>query len=146
MLNRIAVYELPSTFVNEGDPRLGQPRVFQKVPSLQDRFHERKYKLALFQILVDYYEEYKRDGLNSQQSQFDLRRIYLDEHGRTDKQWFEEYFEITGKTDGQSSPTRGVHKKRLKDIHGALRGYKQSAKKLNIWLKPFLEGKENVRK
>eukprot|EP00966_Prymnesium_polylepis_P056000 1295831-Prymnesium_polylepis.1 len=62
MLNRIVVFTMPSTFVNEGDPRLGQPRVFQKVPNLQNRFHERKCKLALFQILVDYYMEYNGTG------------------------------------------------------------------------------------
>jgi len=147
VLNRIVVYELPSTFVDAGDIRLGQPLVFEKVPNLQHRFRERKYKIALFQILVDYYQEYQQHGLNSQKSKYDLRSIYEGEHGKTDQQWFDEFFEITGRIDGKKSPTRGVHKKRRKDIHERLQrgGYKLSAKKFNVWLQPFLD-KANVRK
>jgi phage/plasmid-associated DNA primase len=141
VLNSIHAFKLPSTFVNEGDPRLtdGTPYVYPKIGDLVQRMYDRKYKLALFYILKDFYDMYKRDGLDSCTSAYDMRSIYREEHGMTDEQWFDEYFEVA--PDGMERlTTRGIHSVLEQN------GYKGGEKQIRAWLKAKFGDKDSPNK
>eukprot|EP00966_Prymnesium_polylepis_P326580 7382498-Prymnesium_polylepis.1 len=94
VLRSIAAFEMPSTFVSAGDPRLDQPLVFPKVEQLERHFEQRGYKIALLRLLHEFYQEYVRDGVAPLGSQYDDRSIYAEaEEAKTNEQWFDEYFE-----------------------------------------------------
>ena len=56
-----------------------------KIPNLEQRFKERKHKIALFFALCDYYKIYTRDGLPPLTSDFSLTRIYHEDHPSFDE-------------------------------------------------------------
>ena len=63
VLNSLHSFEMPSFFKGPGDRvPLGTAFVKEKIPNLEARFEERKYKLALLEFLRDYWVEYRRMG------------------------------------------------------------------------------------
>jgi len=143
VLKSIHVYKMPSTFVDAGDARLGpppQPLVFPKVEDLPTRFGQRAYRVSLLGVLAEYYAEFQRDGLDTHPTQYDLRSIYEEAHGRTDQQWFDEFFEAVAQDDGTTRLTTG-------GIHAVLAksGYTKSKKALGTWLNSRFQGHASVR-
>ena len=142
VLNSIHVYAMPSTFVDAGDPRLGPPAqglFYAKVADLHARFAQRDYRLALFHVLREYYDEYEGDGLDSQQTPHDLRSIYQEEHGRTDQEFFDACFVVVDQDGGERLTTGAIHDA-LKD-----QGYAKSKKALGAWLKSRFHEHASVR-
>jgi phage/plasmid-associated DNA primase len=147
LLNSMHAYAMPATFVEAGDPRLGPPpapNVFPKIDGLDERFAQRPYRLALFNVLREYYVEYERDGLDKrngqpQRSAFDRRDIYEEAHGRTDAEWFDAYFDVASVDDGT--------RLRLRDIHATLREheYPGSEKHLSSWMRMHFAGHASVK-
>eukprot|EP00966_Prymnesium_polylepis_P312250 7215142-Prymnesium_polylepis.1 len=140
VLNSIHAFKLPSTFVEEGDPRLtnGTQYVYPKIGDLVQRMYDRKYQLALFSILWDFYDMYKRDGLDSHTSAFDMRSVYREEHGMTDEQWFYEYFELI-----PNSTERLTSRSIFQTL--ANNGYKGNEKQIRAWLKATFGDKNSPK-
>ena len=144
VVQSLHAFELPSTFCEPNDVRLGPPPQalhYPLIDLLQERFTQRKYRMALFKVLVEFFEEFQRDGLDSQQSDHALGDLWREEHGRTDQEWFDEYFEVLDQERRAASD-------RLKtgDIHATLRqnGYAHSSKHLGQWLKRRFRGHATV--
>ena len=125
VLNSFHSFRMPSYFVETGaQPPLGKRYVFQKIPNLEQRFKERKHKIALFFALCDYYKIYTRDGLPPLTSDFSLTRIYHEDHPS-----FDELFDrcFTLDRDSKLSATEVYNNMQAQ-------GYKESKKKLTIML------------
>ena len=138
VLRSIVAFEMPSTFVSAGDPRLGQPLVFPKVEQLERRFEQRGYKIALLRLLYESYQEYVRDGVAPLGSQYDNRSIYAEaEEAKTNEQWFDEYIDVLDADDGTRLTTR--------DIHQTLKanGYPHSEPTLAPWLNRYFQVRTN---
>ena len=73
-------FHLPSYFSDGGAP-LGTRFPKKKIPNLEEWFTERRYTLALFQLLREYYATYARaNSLPPLVSAFAMTRLYADEH------------------------------------------------------------------
>ena len=67
--------------------------MFPRDDNLVNLFKERPYKLALFDLLVDHYDDYLQNGFSSEPpSQYDMRSIYEQEHGKTTAEFFNDHF------------------------------------------------------
>lgn len=63
VLNSLTSFEMPAYFQGPGDvPPLGTAFVKPKVPGIEDLFQQRKYKLALIEVMRDYWVQYRRSG------------------------------------------------------------------------------------
>jgi hypothetical protein len=83
-IESLHVWNFPSQFVPVGDPRISGENVFPRDDNLVNLFKKRPYKLALFDLLVDHYDDYLQNGFGSEPpSQYDMRSIYEEEHGKT---------------------------------------------------------------
>ena len=140
VLRSIAAFEMPSTFVDAGDPRIGEPLVFPKVEQLEQRFEQRGYKIALLRLLYEYYQEYVRDGLAPLGSQYDNRSIYAEaEEAKTNEQWFDESFDVLDADDGTRLTNLAIHQT-LRS-----RDYPHSKEALGAWLNQrFQVGRDNT--
>ena len=133
VLRSIHVFTMPSAFVDAGDPRLGpppQPNVFLKIDQVHERFEQRAYKIALFRILVEDYQEYQAHPLSvSLQSAYDRRDLYEEADAKTDLEWFDEHFDVLTVDD----PTQRLT---TRDIRATLTaaGYQASEKHLGGWM------------
>ena len=134
VLRSIHAFEMPSTFVSAGDARLGppaQPLHFAMIEQLDRRFEQRPYKIALFRLLVDYYQEYENDGLDSQQTLYDRRSLYTEaDEARTEHDVFYAHFEVLAADDG-------ITRLGTREIHSTLKnegGYQHSERHLANWL------------
>jgi len=58
VLRSIHAFKMPSTFLDAGDPRIGNNLCYEKVPDLHSRFRQRRYALALLLVLAEYYQMY----------------------------------------------------------------------------------------
>ena len=81
VLNSLHSFELPSHFC-EGNAPPGAKYPKQKIPNLEGLFKERKYKLALFAVLREYYSIYRCKGLPALESEFSrpVAELYRAEH------------------------------------------------------------------
>ena len=92
-IESLHVWMFPSQFVPVGDPRIGGENVFPRDDNLVNLFKERPYKLALFVLLVDYYDDYLQNGFGSESpSRYDMRSIYEQKHGKTTAEFFNDHF------------------------------------------------------
>ena len=114
--------------------RVPRPLHFPLVDQLDRRFEERAYKLALFQLLIEYYEEYTRDGLDSQVSTYDDRGIYTESaEAKTVEEWFDEHYDVLGADDGTRLKTSDIHKTLAEN------GYKGSSKSVGQWMRRYFK-------
>ena len=60
---------------DRAQPPLGKRYVFQKIPNLEQRFKERKHKIALFFALCEYYKIYTRDACRRSLRDFSLAHL-----------------------------------------------------------------------
>ena len=79
VIDSLHPFKLPSYF-SDGVAPLGTRFPRQKISNLEEWFTDRKYKLALFNILCHYYAIYKRNGLPPLESEFAMKRLYQEEH------------------------------------------------------------------
>ena len=127
VLNSIHSFKMPSCFVDEGKcAPLGTVYVRKKIPNLEARYTQRQDKLALFAVLCDYYELYKRAGLPGLESRFSkpLSSIYREEHPSA-----KEVFERCIVED----PSASVPAKRLFSVMQE-NGYEDNQKALKLFL------------
>ena len=127
VLNSIHSFKMPSCFVDEGKcAPLGTVYVRKKIPNLEARYTQRQDKLALFAVLCDYYELYKRAGLPGLESRFSkpLSSIYREEHPSA-----KEVFERCIVED----PSASVPAKRLFSVMQE-NGYEDNHKALKLFL------------
>ena len=134
ILRSIHAFKFPSTFLDAGDKRIGKVDLcFEKVADLHSRFHQRRYALAFFRVLIEYYQLYLSNGLDKgDPSLYDLRHVYAEEHQKQEKEYFDEAFEVVGEA-------RMTMRYKSNNIYEALkeRGYAGSFKKLCAWLKTY---------
>ena len=63
VLNSLTSFEMPAYFKGPGDvPPLGTAFVKPKVPGIEELFKQRKYKLALIEVMRDYWVQYRLNG------------------------------------------------------------------------------------
>lgn len=79
VLDSLHSFKLPSYF-SDGTAPLGTRFPRKKIPNLEERFTERKHKLALFSVLREYYALYVRNGLPPLRSEFTMTRLYKEDH------------------------------------------------------------------
>ena len=108
----MAAFEFPSTFIDANDPTfahlVGKPLVFDQIDNLQDKFKQRPYKIALFNILCEYGLKYMNEGLVTTPSQYDRTNLYTDPPASETKEaqhYFDLAFEITGDHKDRYTPT-----------------------------------------
>ena len=120
----------PSQFVPVGDSRIGGENVFTRNDNLVNLFKERPYKLALLRFIIHYYDDYKQNGFGSEPpSQYDMRSIYEQEHGKTTAEFFNDHF--IESRDDLNNPrlTRDLH--RILELNG----YTESEKNFGTFMK-----------
>jgi hypothetical protein len=63
VLNSLTSFEMPAYFKGPGDtPPLGTKFVKEKVPGIESLFKQRRYKLALIEVMREYWVQYCRNG------------------------------------------------------------------------------------
>ena len=92
-IESLHVWMFPSQFVPVGDSRIGGENVFPLNDNLVDLFKKRPYKLALLRFILHYYDDYLQNGFGSEPpSQYDMRSIYEQEHGKSTAEFFNDHF------------------------------------------------------
>ena len=88
MLSSLHSFKLPSYFC-DGPAPLGTAYPRRKIPNLNERFMERKFKVALFTVLREYYALYKQSGLPALESDFSktVGNLYRHDHRRRASYW-----------------------------------------------------------
>jgi len=128
VLNSLHSFHMPSYFKDpEASAPLGTVHVKKKIPNLEARFKGRAYKLALFDVLSDYFADYRRThSLPALESHFSksMSDIYRDDHPSV-----HEIFERCVTVDRASS----VGTKHLLHVLQG-KGYEDSLKALTLFL------------
>ncbi len=140
VLNSLDAFRMPSYFTDcdllsahlQG---VHHKYVYKKIPDLQNRFEQRNYKLALLKLLAQYYSEYCEEGLQSLHSEYSLKALYTQEHPS-----IEDRFDLCFEVDKYEKVTAA----RIYQVM-QLHGYKESKKKLTIWLDEHFKGNALVR-
>eukprot|EP00966_Prymnesium_polylepis_P165878 3834321-Prymnesium_polylepis.1 len=136
VLRSIHAFKMPSTFVPPNDARIGQPLFYEMVTDLHHRYRKRSHALAFFKVLVGYYKMYLSVGLDSEEpSAYDLRSVYAQEHAKSEKEYFEEVYEIVGDAGTETERMKASTIHTL--MHAA--GYVGSLKKVTGWLKTHFQ-------
>lgn len=129
-IESLHVWMFPSQFVPVGDPRISGENVFPRDDNLVNRFKERPYKLALLNLLLDHYEDYLQNGFGSEPpSQYDMRSIYEQEHGKTTAEFFNDHF--IESRDDLNNPRLTRDLLRILEANG----YTESEKNLGTFMK-----------
>ena len=139
VLNSFHSFEMPSCFVDKGCAApLGTRFVKQKIPNIEERFNRRPYKLALFDVLSEYYFDYLKGGLPDLMSPFSkkLTAIYKEEHPA-----IREIFDSCVAED-KASKVSGKRILAVMQQHG----YEDNPKKLKLFMESKYEGHNFVRK
>ena len=138
VLNSIHSFKMPSCFVDEGKTApLGTMYVYKKIPDLEACYRIRAHKLALFEVMCDYYERYRRSGLLALESRFSkpLSSIYREDHPRV-----QEVFERCIVED----KTASVSAKRILSVMQE-NGYDDNQKALKLFLVEKYKSHEFVK-
>ena len=96
VIKSIHAFSMPSKFVAAGSPELhnAQPgdHCYAKIDDVQSRFTQRKYKLALFAVLIEYYDLYKQNpDIDTVRSGYDMRDKY---EVKSDAEFFDACFDV----------------------------------------------------
>ena len=136
VLNSLHSFKMPSYFTDPGTSGpLGTSFTYDKVPELESGFKQREYKLALLDVLRDYYMHYVRHGLPALLSEYSLSRIY-----REDNPTIYELIESLFDYEEGAKIT-------AKQVFSVMRahGYKESQKKLTLTMQDHFKDHKIVR-